>query len=83
MLKKKKLSCDLPNGFKAVVSEIEDGDEGENEIEFQLDVINFTLQMKNKYLKPLRLNSFTVSVYEDEPYFKEVSMLTGTVINIV
>ena len=69
---------DFPTGLDDVLTHIED----ENVVEFQLDVINFTLQMKNKYLKPLRLNSFTVSVYEDEPYFKEVNMLTGTIIRM-
>ncbi len=33
---------------------------------FMLDMINFTIKMKNKYENPLVMNSFTIDVYEKD-----------------
>ena len=53
---------DLPDCLYDIVSKTNDAEEND----FQLDMIQFTLEMKNKYSEPNFKNSFSIEVYESE-----------------
>ena len=55
-------SYDLPSFLYDIVSKTND----EEECDFQLDMIKFTLEMKNKYSKPNVKNSFSIEVFESD-----------------
>jgi hypothetical protein len=55
-------SYDLPSILYDIVSKTNDADE----YNFQLDMIQFTLEMKNKYSKPNVKNSFSIEVFESD-----------------
>ena len=61
--KNNEIGYDLPNGLFNLIPVDED-----ELCDFHLDMIQFTLKMKNKYGHPQIENSFSIEVYEHKPF---------------